>query len=127
MKNAMIAALVVAGFVAGGLLGGFAMRWDGGAMMQDDDMAGHDMGDMPWSSAYRAANDAMHKGMMIHYSDNPDLDFARGMIAHHQGAVAMAKIELDHGKDPELRKLAEGVIAAQEAEIAQMQAWIAQQ
>lgn len=127
MKNTMIVALVVAGFVAGGLLGGLAMRWDRGAMMQDDGMAGHDMGHTPWSSAFQAANDAMHKGMMIQYSDNPDLDFARGMIAHHQGAVAMAKIELDHGKDPEIRKLAEGVIAAQQAEIAQMQAWIAQQ
>lgn len=92
------------------------------------DMAAHDMGAMsPWAQAYDDANAAMHAGMMIQYSDNPDLDFARSMIAHHQGAVAMAKIELEHGKDPEIRKLAEGVVAAQEAEISQMQAWIAKQ
>jgi uncharacterized protein (DUF305 family) len=37
----------------------------------------------------------------------------------------MAKIELANGKDPEIRKLAEAVVAAQEAEIKQMQAWLA--
>lgn len=96
--------------------------------MAGHDMTAHDMGAMsPWAQAYDDANAAMHAGMMIQYSDNPDLDFARSMIAHHQGAVAMAKIELEHGKDPEIRKLAEGVVAAQEAEIAQMQAWIAKQ
>jgi uncharacterized protein (DUF305 family) len=92
-----------------------------------DGMAGHDMGHemSPWAQAYDDANSAMHAGMMIDYSDNADLDFARSMIAHHQGAIDMAKIELQHGKDPEMRKLAQAMIAAQEAEITQMQAWVA--
>jgi uncharacterized protein (DUF305 family) len=91
----------------------------------------HDMGAMamgaesPSTDDYKAAMDKMHTNMMIEYSGNPDVDFVRGMIPHHQGAIDMAKVVLANGKDPEIRKLAEGVIAVQEAEIGKMQAWLA--
>lgn len=91
---------------------------------------GHMMGEMkgdmgPASMAFMEANSRMHEMMGIEYTGNADVDFIRGMIPHHQGAVEMAKIVLDHGKDPEVRKLAEAIIAAQEAEIKWMEAWLA--
>jgi uncharacterized protein (DUF305 family) len=49
-----------------------------------------------------------------------DRDFVALMVPHHRSAVEMARVYLDHGKDPELRRLAENVIASQEAEIKQM-------
>nr|WP_040753967.1 DUF305 domain-containing protein [Wenxinia marina] len=80
----------------------------------------------PSTEAYRAANMAMHSAMDIEFSDDADIDFARGMIGHHQGAIDMARIVLEHGEDPDLRQLAEEIIAAQEAEIAFLRDWIAE-
>lgn len=83
------------------------------------------MGDhSPSSHAFAEANAKMHKDMMVELTGDTDVDFVRSMIPHHQGAIDMAKIELQYGKDPEIRKLAEAVIKAQEAEIADMNAWL---
>ena len=67
----------------------------------------------------------MHKDMAIPYSNDVDVDFVKGMIPHHQGAIDMAKIVLQYGKDVEIRKLAEGVVTAQEGEITFMKDWLA--
>lgn len=73
--------------------------------------------------AYDQASSTMHAGMGAADRD-PDVAFARGMIPHHRGAVQMALIELRHGKDPELRKLARAILTAQQAEIAQLESWL---
>jgi uncharacterized protein (DUF305 family) len=82
-------------------------------------------GDTASTKAFKVANDKMHGGMNIPFSGNADVDFAKGMIPHHQGAVDMAKIVLEHGKDPALKKLARDIIKAQDKEIAFMQRWVA--
>lgn len=64
---------------------------------------------------------AMHEGMM---NDNPNVAFACGMIAHHQGAIGMAEAMLNHGEDEQLRALAETIIADQTAEIEVMTDWL---
>lgn len=91
------------------------------------DHSGHSMTGMEnaATTAFMEANMKMHAAMEIAFTGNADIDFIRGMIAHHQGAIDMAKVVLDHGTDPEVRKLAEAVIAAQTAEITWMQGWLA--
>jgi uncharacterized protein (DUF305 family) len=66
----------------------------------------------------------MHQAMDIPYAGDADVDFVRSMIPHHQAAVDMAKIVLQHGRDEQIRKLAADVIREQEREIAAMQAWL---
>ena len=75
------------------------------------------------SQAYKAAHDRMMSTMNAPLSGNPDQDFVAGMVPHHQGAIDMANVELKYGKDPTLRRLAKGIVAAQNKEIAQMRAW----
>ena len=81
--------------------------------------------DAPSTKAFKEAMTRMHGAMAIPYTGNTDRDFAAGMIPHHQGAIDMARIELQHGTDPAMRKLAEEIIAAQEKEIAQLRAFLA--
>jgi uncharacterized protein (DUF305 family) len=81
----------------------------------------------PATKAYKAAALQMHKDMAVRYSGNADKDFAATMAAHHKGALEMAKVELKYGTDPEMRKLAEKIVAGDEKEIEFMRAWLAKQ
>lgn len=100
------------------------------ALAQSMDHSGHGghgaaAAQSPASKAFAEANARMHSAMAVPMTGNPDVDFIAGMIPHHEGAVDMARIVLEHGTDPEVRKLAEAVIKAQEAEIAWMKDWLA--
>jgi len=57
---------------------------------------------------------------MLRDADPFNRAFLEMMIPHHQGAVEMAKVQLDRGEDPELRRIAQEIIDAQEREIREM-------
>jgi uncharacterized protein (DUF305 family) len=73
--------------------------------------------------AFEAAHHKMMASMGVKLSGDPDRDFVLMMIPHHEGAIDMAKIELQYGKDPMLRELAQKIVDAQETEIAEMKEW----
>ena len=54
------------------------------------------------------------------YVGHADVDFLAMMIPHHAGAVDMARLVLQHGRDPATRQLAEDIIAGQTIEIESM-------
>ena len=58
--------------------------------------------------------------MAVAESGNADRDFAAMMIPHHRGAIEMAELQLLHGSDERLRRLAQGMIVEQTQEIAAM-------
>lgn len=110
------------------------MKWFG----VEGDVKGHDHAamladmqaqdkDAASTADYKEAMKVMHRDMDIRYSGNPDVDFARGMIPHHQGGIDMAYVQVKHGSNPDMSRLANNIIRAQRAEIAQMQRWLARQ
>ena len=89
--------------------------------MQNMPMAG--MSDA--SKAYMGAMSMMGQPMMqAALSSDPDVAFVKGMIPHHQGAIAMAKAVLQYGKDDKVKEWANQIIKSQEAEVAEMQDWL---
>jgi len=77
------------------------------------------------ANIYAPAMTKMHTSMTIAASGNSDVDFMRGMIPHHQGAIDMAQIALASSSDPVVRKLATEIVEAQKKEISLMQRWLA--
>ena len=77
----------------------------------------------PATNAYMDAALAMHRDMAVNYQNDADKDFAATLEAQHRGATAIAKVELQYGHDPQMRELAEQVLAARERESALIKAW----
>jgi uncharacterized protein (DUF305 family) len=99
-----------------------------GGMDMSQMMAG--MSGMEMDEAQTAYMDAMMRMqapmMAAHMIKDPDLAFNCGMIAHHSGAIDMAKVVLRHGKDDESKAMAREIIEAQEREIKEMSSWVAE-
>ncbi|WP_439602375.1 CopM family metallochaperone [Devosia sp.] len=89
---------------------------------------GHTMDVGEGNMALMAGMDQMHKDMMAGtMASDVDVAFVCGMIPHHQGAISMAKAELKYGDNDWAKAMAQKVIDAQEQEIADMIAWLAEQ
>ena len=96
--------------------------------MQAAGHAGHDMGGpmpgvTPGDRAFAASEAEMHRKMAAASGQTIDQAYVAKMIAHHEGAVAMAKVALRDSRDPEIRRMAQSVVDSQTREIAEMKAW----
>ncbi len=96
----------------------------------DSSMKGMDMDMMPNSADSTATagyKSAMMKMMQAapKFTGDADVDFMKQMRSHHQAAIDMANVVLTNGKDGETMGLAREIIAAQEKEIAMIDAWLA--
>ena len=116
-----------------------AMPMTSGTTAPDSGMGGHDMGSMGGTeeTAASSSTDDFGMGQMMQMSD-ADMDalraatgvefdklFLQQMIAHHQGAIEMAEVEIGRGQNPATLALAESIKSGQTAEIAQMQQMLA--
>lgn len=75
-------------------------------------------------SGMDSMNTDMDQGMQ---AKDIDVAFICGMLPHHQGAIDMAKAELQYGDDPWAKQLAQAIVDAQTKEIAEMKGWLAKQ
>lgn len=74
----------------------------------------------PFLSENAAAMKRMMAAMHITPTGDADADFVAMMVPHHQGAIDMAMAELRHGRNEQLKRLAQGIIVTQTQEIQAM-------
>jgi uncharacterized protein (DUF305 family) len=87
----------------------------------DKSVAGSDWSDL------NSSMERMHVAMAsVDRSSNSDVNFVRLMLPHHEAAIEMARTQLMHGADPEMRRLAQEIITDQQSEVELMQRWLKQ-
>ncbi len=84
-------------------------------------LAEYALPESPYLTEVNVAMDRMMKAMMAAPSGDVDADFVTMMLPHHQGAIDMAVAELRHGKNEQLKRIAQEIIVDQQQEIAAMQ------
>jgi uncharacterized protein (DUF305 family) len=115
MWRRIVLASILVKFIAGIA---FAQSVNHGDLISGQDNSA----DSTFAAQMMQAMDRMNSGMAAAMpTGDPDRDFAAMMIPHHQGAIDMAKVELIYGRDPVLRRLAQGIIVEQQQEIELMQ------
>jgi Domain of unknown function (DUF305) len=81
-------------------------------------------------ASFQSENAAAMKKMMGDMAVKPtgdvDADFVAMMVPHHQGAIDMAVAVLRHGRNPQIRRLAQEIIVTQQQEIAVMRLAVGQ-
>lgn len=88
-------------------------------------MMAPDPNDSTSTKGYKASMMKMMEGMpMMKFTGDADVDFMSHMRSHHQSGIDVAKVVLANGKDPEVKKLAQDIVAAQEKEIVTINAWL---
>jgi len=92
---------------------------EGATSAHDGHSAPAAAGDQVFADSERTMHEAMAKAS----GATVDQAYIAKMIAHHEGAIAMAEVALKESRDPEVRRMAQLVIDAQTREIAEMKAW----
>jgi uncharacterized protein (DUF305 family) len=83
-----------------------------------------DRPDVSEEAPFLSENETAMNKMMVDMTINPtgdvDRDFVTMMVPHHQGAVEVARAELKYGRNEQLRRLAQAIVATQQQEISAM-------
>jgi uncharacterized protein (DUF305 family) len=118
MRKTLIAVAAVA------LIGGVAIAQQPMQMPMMDMMMPKD-GDAASTKGYKMSMMKMMKDMPHEFTGNADVDFMRQMRAHHQGAIEMSEVAIQHGRDDDVKRLARKIVDDQRKEIAEIDAWLA--
>lgn len=116
--------MILAASIAVAIGSGVGVNAQPMAGMSAKDMKGMGSANMMAMREDMAAMKKMSRGMMAAKGSTADITFARKMLAHHQGALDMARIELSRGSDAEAKRMAQQIIDEQTKGKADLEAWL---